>query len=207
VSQHIPSHQRDGIDGLRKRERTRLWFRMGDDGEGAVDATKPGSDVRVITARTNSLHGTDTLIREIVQPSQNLIELKELLEQIDEDVIVDESKAQVRAITDWLDTPSACPVLLLSATPILGARNPGPILGPGTRYRVLEVNDGIVSLEVATIGGQIYRGYCNATDFACIDPNIAFYRRGQTTGRLGTARLGINKISNRLSGATSHTST
>ena len=59
-------------------------------------------------------------------------------------------------------------------------------------------------LTTATIDGQISHGYCNAADFMCIDPNIANYRRGrQTTGRLGTARLGINKISSRISGATS----
>jgi len=204
MSQQHPNRQRDGIDGLRKREITRLWFRMGDEGEWAEAAATPRSAVRVIKAETNSLHGTDTLIREIVQPSQNLIELKELLELTAEDVLVDGPATDVKPLTDWRDTPSSCPVLLLSATQILDARNPGPILGPGTQYRLLNVSNGIVSLQVATIDGQISHGYCNSTDFNCIDPHFASYRRErQTTGRLGTARLGINKISSRISGATS----
>lgn len=204
MSQQVPPRQRDGIDGLRKRPQTRLWFRMGDAGEWSEVAANPASAVRVIRPDTDSLHGTDTLIREIVQPSRNLIELKELFEQTAEDSATNVQNAPSKPMTDWLETPSAGPVLLLSATQILDARNPGPILGPGTQYRVLDVIDGIVSLEVATIDGQISHGYCNAADFMCIDPNIANYRRGrQTTGRLGTARLGINKISSRISGATS----
>jgi hypothetical protein len=203
MSHHCPSRQRDGIDGLRKREVTRLWFRMGDEGEGAENTVTPGSAVRVIEADSDSLHGTDTLVREIVQPSRNLIELKELFEQTAEEDVVEGVVAEVKPLTDWRDTPSTCPVLLLSATAILDARNPGPILGPGTQYRLLNICDGIVSLQVATIDGQIAYGYCHATDFSCIDPHFASCRRDrQTTGRLGTARLEINKISSRISGAT-----
>ena len=200
-------YQRDGIDGLLKRESTRLWYRLSEYDETTMDAhgvrlvgSLPTA-VRVIRHAPDSLHGTDTLIREIVHDSRALNELRELLSQSEETApIVD--NVEVTALTDWREAPKTSPVLLLSASAILDARNPGPIIGPGTSYRILSVDDGVVALQIRKHDNQSATGYCNIGDFSSIDSDIASYRRERQTGRLGTARLGINKLSNRLTGAT-----
>ena len=196
--------QADGADRLLKRDATRLWYRLPSESD-ATPGTSSLSAIKITKAPTQPLQGTDRLIREEVKPSTALVELKELFKQTDslvEEKAVEQNQP-TSALTSWRETPSSCPVLLLSAAPILDARNPGPILGPGTQYRIIDVADGIVCLQVATVDGQIAMGYCTATDFICIDSAIGNYRRNRQTGPLGAARVSINKVSSRLSGVTS----
>jgi hypothetical protein len=201
--------QLDGIDDLAKRDCTRLWYRQAPRDQlvnSPVDTLaqrKPVSAVRIIKAQPDRSHGTDRLIRETVQTSRALAELQEMLSTADSIVNDPVELDAVAALTEWRNTPTHCPVLLLSASPILDARNPGPILGPGTRYRIIDVTDGVVSLQVAGFDGNVAAGFCNIGDFTCVDHDIAYYRRDRQTGRLGTARLGLSKFSQRLSGVTS----
>lgn len=197
----------DGVDELQKRDRTRLWYRVRNAIEQTVSpgsgspSPRPVSAVRIVKAEPAQPRHTDRLVSESVVRTRHTSELVTSLNaetSARSDTEVDEANA----ITEWRDAPTHCPVLLLSASPILDARNPGPILGPGTRYRILAVDDGIVALKVATLDGQIGLGYCNAVDLICFEPDIVYYRRERQSGRLGTARLGITKLSQRISGVT-----
>lgn len=105
-------------------------------------------------------------------------------------------------MTEWRDAPRHCPILLLSANQILDARIPGPMLGPGTRYRIVSIDDGVVRLQVEALDGQVGLGYCNAVDLMCYEPDIMYMRREKRTGKRATARLGLTKLSQCLSGVT-----
>jgi hypothetical protein len=144
--------------------------------------------------------GTDRLVRESISLSSNLQKaLEQVVELSNEAPSTHQNKD---ALTDWRDAPKHCPVLLLSATALLDARNPGPILGPGKRYRILTINDGVAALEVAALDGHVGAGYCNAIDLTCVEPNIANLRRESGANVRQTARLSLNRISQRISGVT-----
>ena len=109
---------------------------------------------------------------------------------------------QIEALTEWRDAPRHCPILLLSANQILDARVPGPLLGPGTKYRIVSVGDGVVCLQVDALDGQIGLGYCNAVDMLCYEPDIMYLRGEKRSGRRHTARLNLGRISQRIAGVT-----
>ena len=198
----------DGVDVLLKRDRTRLWYRAKtplDSTMSPIEALsqgKPVSAVRIVRAEPAPVRHTDRLVRESVARPRITAELAALLEEQSAVIEAEADFDESMALTEWRDAPSHCPVLLLSASPILDARNPGPILGPGTQYRILSVTDGVVALKVAAIDGQIGVGYCNSVDLICFEPDIAYYRRERQTGKLGTARLGLKGLSQRISGVT-----
>jgi len=185
-----------GTDTLVKRERTRLWYRSEhsarhDDwviseqpsGADAVASDAPGPR----RGRTNQLRSIEAL--------------EARLEQEQPTAKVATAVEVKNTLTDWRGAPRHCPILLLSMNPILDARLPGPLLGPGTRYRIVSVADGVVCLQVETLDGQISLGYCNAVDLMCYEPEI-LYLRQKKVGKRHTARLGLAKISQRLSGVT-----
>src|SRR4051794_30448705 len=204
----VPDREIDGVHLLVRRERTRLWYRLSQDDEqivspvDAVAQERPASARRVINTKRPIGPGTDRLIREVVQPSRALADLQQIFDASEAPPVLADDSGSAAALTDWRTTPTHSPVLLLSASAILDARNPGPILGPGTRYRIMDVINGVVSLQIAKLDNQVSAGFCNIGDFMSVDPDIAYYRRTRQTGRLGTARLGLNKISQRLSGVT-----
>jgi hypothetical protein len=196
----------DGIDTLKRRERTRLWYRQQPKPVETASPLevlangKPVSAVRIVKAELAPAPvGTDRLVRESVSLSANL---QKALEQVGEESGAPSSPQDKDALTAWRDAPMHCPVLLLSASPLLDARNPGPILGPGTRYRIMTLNDGVAALEVAALDGQVGAGYCNSIDLTCVEPNIANLRREGGANVRQTARLSLNRISQRLSGVT-----
>lgn len=195
----------DGIDTLKRRERTRLWYRQKPTPVETISPLealahgRPVSAVRIVRSVLAPVPaGTDRLVRESVTLSANL---QKALERADEPE-APLARQDSDALTDWRDAPMHCPVLLLSASPLLDARNPGPILGPGTRFRILTVNDGVAALEVAALDGQTGAGYCNAIDLACVEPNIAYLRRESGANVRQTARLSLNRLSQRISGVT-----
>lgn len=198
----------DGVDELHKRERTRLWYRAQPVTELLVDpvqalvAGKPVTAVRVIKAEPASPRHTDRLVRETVSRPRATADLVRILDEASLQPEATEEFDEAHALTEWRDAPAQCPVLLLSATSLLDARNPGPILGPGTSYRILTVSDGVVMLKVATLDGHQSIGYCNAVDLICIEPEIVNLRRERQTGKLGTARLNLSKLTQRITGAT-----
>ncbi len=194
----------DGIDGLHKRDRTRLWYRAKSPIASsltpveALAAGMPLPAFRIIKSEPVTATQPERAPRTRITA-----ELAAILDSTPAPAQTDTLVDETQALTDWRDAPAHCPVLLLSASPILDARNPGPILGPGTRYRILAVNDGVAALKVASLDGQVGVGYCNAVDLICFEPDIVYYRRERQTGKLGTARLGLNKLSQRISGVTS----
>lgn len=196
----------DGIDTLRRRDRSRLWYRQHPQPVktlptlDAVTLGRPASADRISRSDLvpTSL-GTDRLTLESVSRSANL---QKALDEADAVIEKPQVQSGADALTAWRDAPTHCPVLLLSASPILDARNPGPILGPGARYRVHALNDGVATLEVAALDGQVGIGYCNAIDLTCFVPDIAHLRREGGANVRQTARLNLNRISQRLSGVT-----
>lgn len=196
----------DGVDTLRRRVRTRLWYRRREDAEETISplealaqsGTAPAIRLIKRDSAPRSL-GTDRLVRESASLEANL---RKAVGATADGVEKPAAQPDSPALTDWRDAPSHCPVLLLSASALLDARNPGPILGPGARYRILSLADGVAALEVAALDGHVGAGYCNAVDLTCVEPNIANLRReGGGIGR-GTARLSLNRISQRLAGVT-----
>ena len=79
---------------------------------------------------------------------------------------------------EWRTVPSSAPSLLLSATDLLDACNPGPVLRPGARYRIAGVQNGIVGLYVTEPDGASGLGFCAAVDLICIDARFNRYRVG-----------------------------
>lgn len=81
---------------------------------------------------------------------------------------------------DWRTVPDTAPSLLLSSTDLLDARNPGPVLRPGVRYRLAGVQNGVVGLYVIDTDGESGLGFCAAVDLICIDSRFNRYRVGRT---------------------------
>lgn len=196
----------DGVDLLRKRARTRLWYRQRAEPVETISALETlaqggaVSAVRIIKGdpAPRSL-GTDRLVRDSASLKANL---RKAVGETADGIEQPSANPSAPALTDWRDAPSHCPVLLLSASTLLDARNPGPILGPGARYRIMSLKDGVAALEVASLDGHVGAGFCNSVDLTCVEPNIANLRReGGGIGR-GTARLSLNRISQRLAGVT-----
>lgn len=184
----------DGTDTLQRRERTRLWYRQQSEPPKDISPLEAIAKHRAIPAAI----GTDRLVRESVSLRANL--QRAVGETADGAEVP--AERVTTPLTSWRHAPTHCPVLLLSASSLLDARNPGPILGPGARYRILSLNDGIAALEVAALDGHIGAGFCNAVDLTCVEPNIAHLRReGGSRGRQ-TARLNLNRLSQRLAGVT-----
>ena len=155
----------DGIHGLRRRERTRLWFRallqvndIPDHLRSAIElaphlaVTAPDlvEAVRIHAVRPGDDHYTDLLVGEFtsdvvldLRPEMSTEERESRIRrrlgaEVDAAPVAAEPPAQdVREpLTDWRQVPRNAPTLLLSATELLDGRRPGPILGPGYQYRV-----------------------------------------------------------------------
>jgi hypothetical protein len=140
--------------------------------------------------------------KERTGPLRSIDALQSVLDQADAEAATPKQAEHVEALTDWRDAPRHCPILLLSANQILDARVPGPLLGPGTRYRIVTVADCVVCLEFVALDGQIGLGYCNAVDLMCYEPDIMYLRGEKRSGRRYTARLNLSRISHRISGVT-----
>ena len=65
----------------------------------------------------------------------------------------------------------------------------------------MTVNDGVVCLQVEALDGQVGLGYCNAVDLMCYEPEI-MYLRPDKRSRRQTARLGLSRLSQRITGGT-----
>jgi hypothetical protein len=186
-------------EGLAKRERTRLWYRTGHD-EDPQD--------RVIAEQTSAPETASVgqqasgSRKERTGPLRSMETLQSALEKADTDSAPKAQSGEIKALTDWRDAPRHCPILLLSANQILDARVPGPLLGPGTKYRIVTVTDGVVCLQVEALDGQVGLGYCNAVDLMCYEPDIMYLRGEKRSGRRYTARLNLSRISHRISGVT-----
>jgi hypothetical protein len=105
---------------------------------------------------------------------------------------------------EWRVVPETAPSLMLSATDLLDARNPGPVLRPGSRYRIGGVQNGIVGLYVTTPDGESGLGFCAAVDLICIDSRFHRYKSGRT---LNVATSPIRSRVQRLTGGLSQATT
>jgi hypothetical protein len=83
---------------------------------------------------------------------------------------------------------------MLSSTSLLDARLPGPVVGPGARYRVVEVLDGVVGLDVMLADGAVTRGYGNAIDMGSLDSRFAVNGGSRGRGTATLARVGLGRV-------------
>lgn len=186
-------------EGLPKRDRTRLWYRAAHG--------KPNEDVLISEQSTDGGAASDSdygssVRRERTGPLRSMAALQSVLDDAAPDADAAAQPADIDALTDWRDAPRHCPILLLSANPILDARVPGPLLGPGTKYRIVSVADGVVCLQVEALDGKIGLGYCNAVDLICYEPDIMYFRGDKRTRKRGSARLHLSRVSQRIAGVT-----
>lgn len=184
---------------LPKREHTRLWYR--------TEITRPDQDVLISEQPGSPAPTSDPIdnggrLRERTGPLRSIAALQSVLDQVEAEASTPRQAEPIEALTDWRDAPRHCPILLLSANPILDARVPGPLLGPGTKYRIVSIADGVVCLQVDALDGQVGLGYCNAVDLLCYEPDIMYLRGEKRSGRRHTARLGLGRISQRIAGVT-----
>ena len=188
-----------GTENLATRERTRLWYRAPH--HAPVDDQFIAEQTAEVPARP-VVAPAECVRREPTGPLRTMQALQSTLDQADTEVPPVAPEFDGETLTGWRDAPKYCPILLLSANPILDARVPGPILGPGTQYRIVSLADGVACVQVDALNGQIGLGYCNAVDLICYEPDIMYLRGEKRSGRRYTARLNLNRISQRIAGAT-----
>jgi hypothetical protein len=186
----------DQGDRLARREGTRLWYRVEPDSQHEDHLIWEGHRREAQSADTN-----EAKPRTRTGQLRSMEALRATLEHTETPSPAPQRTEEIQVLTDWRDSPRHCPVLLLSATTLLDARQPGPLLGPGTTYRIVSVNDGVVCLQVRTLDGQVGLGYCNAVDLMCYEPEIMYMRPEKRTRRQ-TARLGLSRLSQRITGGT-----
>jgi hypothetical protein len=193
MSHHASTTLPSATDNLARRERTRLWYRA---------ENQPALEDHLISEEPSGQHvrGTGRLPR--TGQLSALQALQATLDQDDAEAPAAETIEINDALTDWRDSPRHCPVLLLSASPLLDARNPGPLLGPGTRYRIVTVEAGVVCVQVDALDGRVGVGYCNTVDLMCYEPEVMYLRQQKRTGRLQTAKLSLGRLSQRITGGT-----
>lgn len=228
----------DGVHGLRRRARTRLWYRALPPVDGIVERLRVAFELapnltvtdpdlidamRVRAIGLDSGDQTDLLVDE--RPS----------EEIDTDTVVSERPSlsdeerrirmlrrlgshhdigpvsaddpateQPQALTDWRLVPRNAPSLLLASSALLDGRRPGPVLAPGSQYRVVSAEAGIAGLEVMDASGETAVGYCNAIDLTCIEPMILALASGRarvsTRQRLQRIGKSVSHVTGSLGG-------
>lgn len=174
----------DGIVDVKPRDVTRLWYR----GAGAPSVVRP----TVVSAAIKSAENPQTdrpvaeRLRQAAEPTPTSVPAAALPW-----APVDPAPAAASPLTEWRMVPAGAPVLLLSAGPVLGGK-PGPILGPGMRYRIATMTGSVVGVEVMHANGDTRGGFANAVDLHHIEPKI---RTGELqppttlTGRLKLTKL------------------
>lgn len=200
----------DGLVRLRRREDTRLWFRKPD--PAAPVEMRPPVHIPAPMAKLTENLGTDKLVCEMVRvvqagrpslvagPTPGLVaEASALSPALVETMTATSSAPRATSAAasssgkvEWRDVQAGAPVLLLSAGPVLECSRPGPILGPGMRYRITGMTGSVVAMEVMHANGDTRSGYANAVDLRCIEPKIhtgELRTEKGLTGRLRLSRL------------------
>lgn len=214
----------DGVHGLRRRARTRLWFRalpkvdtvpdhLREAIENAPHLTVTAPEL-VQAVRVHAVHdsqpvGTDLLISEEPGRTEPLLSPEERQERLrrrlgnQHQMSGAPAQPQTTALTDWRVVRRNAPTLMLAATSLLDGRKPGPILGPNCEYRVVSANDGVVGIEVRMADGVTEVGYGNSVDFMCIEPMVAHLgengKRVSTKERLQRITRGLTSVTGALS--------
>lgn len=211
----------DGVHELKQRSNTRLWFRD----EGRTRKIAEAAEAAALdeaAALAEVEQGLSVVTDEIAEAVQAVIAAPSEPEPVSlasrragtdrlvsETITLPHSPTAIPAARadgiadeelDWRPAPERMPILMLSASPIMDHRGPGPILGPGCHYRVLSVVSGVVGLQVMNRHGETSIGYANAIDMRCVDPTLAdgSWQRSRTS----TGRLRLTRLSQGLANAT-----
>ncbi|HEY7035654.1 MAG TPA: hypothetical protein VH482_30210 [Thermomicrobiales bacterium] len=181
----------DGVHGLRKRQHTRLWYRRLSASAPSARGSAWPTSARPLSAADEAawaelLAGTtDQPPQATPPPAPTPAEPAPEPDRSGEPdlpLAATEQTAVLRPqiAEEWRVVPTSAPSLLLSATDLLDARTPGPVLRPGARYRVAGVQNGIVGLHVIDPDGESGLGFCAAVDLICIDNRFAGHKPGRT---------------------------
>lgn len=187
----------DGVHVLRKRRRTRLWYRqLPESGrtvprDASVAPTGPLSSAieaawaellsempdEPAPAMPSPQPVAEPAPAEPVPPTRRLGQPGAPLAPTDQTAVLRPPVAD-----EWRVVPDGAPSLLLAATELLDARKPGPVLRPGARYRVAGVQNGVVGLYVTDPDGDSGLGFCAAVDLICIDTRFTAVKAGRSFG-------------------------
>lgn len=223
----------DGIHVLRKRKNTRLWYRQMPvlpqrTIKPAADTTDADSDQsndeawERLFAELSDEAIEHSAVTEVMVPLADVEVLILPTTAVDVDVPtsapvvpatpptpVNEKQSAKPAMSDgddWRTVPNAAPSILLSATELLDARTPGPVLHPGVRYRITGVQNGIVGLDVIDPTGEegdSGLGFCSTVDLICIDRRFAGYQPGRAFDPGAPFRSRVTRLTGSLSRGTS----
>jgi hypothetical protein len=213
----------DGAFELRKRHKTRLWFRAmpdpirtaavpasavtgaeADEAAWAELLADPSNDPVTVVPAPAPAPAVAPVPAVAAAPLASVI-VAPVARPSQPQPARGAATAQRRAPTldEWRTVPEAAPSLLLSATDLLDARDPGPVLRPGTRYRVASIQNGIVGLHVGGADGEIGLGYCTAVDLICIDTRFGGPRTGRAFATPGSSfRATMARLTDGLTQAT-----
>ena len=221
------ANRHDGFVPLKRRDQSRLWFRMTDPA-APIEARRAGNGQPTPTKPVEHL-STDKLVSEMVRvvratgPLQSPVVDEQVTSSSERspafpwatqaasgarsgDAVAPLTVEAIKAAevsapaavaapavrVEWRTVQTSAPVLLLSVGPMLGSSKPGPILGPGMRYRILGMTGSVVEMEVIHANGDTRTGYANAVDLRCIEPRIQsgeFQTEKGLTSRLNLSRL------------------
>lgn len=214
----------DGVHVLRKRSSSRLWYRQVP--VPPQRSTKPAVAVAEVAAEESDIDDAwEKLFAELegeasgdhvstapvvapapVAPPQAPIEETPLNALVKIETLMPSRPTVNTDGDEWRTVPAGAPSLLLSATTLLDARDPGPVLHPGVHYRIAGVQNGVIGLEVVDPHGEegdSGLGYCSAVDLICIDRRFAGYQSGRLFDPLGQSKSRVNRLTGGLSNATS----
>jgi len=199
----------DGIYQLRKRPVTRLWYRQ-------MPAKDSWESLLESSIAWDESDPFDALLREefaateserVAMPAQTVEPAAQIqAEEAPADPptsVAAEAASKDDTLAEWGEwraVPAEAPSLLLSGSPMLDARVPGPILRPGCHYRVTSLQNGVVGLSVTDPDGVTSQGYCASIDLGCIDSRFA--ERSVARAAAGSLRMKVQRLSWSLSQST-----
>lgn len=216
----------DGVHVLRKRKNSRLWYRqMPVQPQRTI---KPAGSTADTDEDLSNDEAWEQLFAELSDEALAESPVTELVVPLaDVDVLISPTATvEVEAPTptppapvnaklsaqpttsesdDWRIVPNAAPSILLSATEVLDARNPGPVLHPGVRYRITGVQNGIVGLDVIDPTGEegdSGLGFCSTVDLICIDRRFAGYQSGRGFDPANPFRSRVTRLTGSLARGT-----
>jgi hypothetical protein len=219
----------DGVHVLRKRKNTRLWYRQMP--VLPQRTIKPADDTADSDGDQSNDEAWEKLFAELGDEALEQSTVADVMVPLaDVDVLilptaavdmevptsaptvppatVKEKRAAPAAASesdDWRTVPNAAPSILLSATEVLDARTPGPVLHPGVRYRITGIQNGIVGLDVIDPTGEegdSGLGFCSTVDLICIDRRFAGYQPGRAFDPGVPFRSRVTRLTGSLSRGT-----
>ena len=212
---------RDGIEDLRRRQTSRLWYRrplglepVAEEAESdetiamsSDTALDPGTPVLGETAEDVALFAPEDEYAyfELDVAGMKLRSLNFNDPHVHRSLHASTGNNGQLA---WRAYPADAPSLVLSATENLSTKLLGPVLNSGIRYRVVDCYNGVVAIEIERSGLPPMRGYCLAADLETVEQGARPKRSGRQVDWLRSVSERVSQsfgvIDIALSNAPSH---